>query len=52
MNITQEVNMTFIHNLAIHLYSKTVCYMWVLTVQMPALEDKKNLIISINLGKK
>jgi len=30
MNITQEVNMTFTHNLAIHLYSKTVCYIWVL----------------------
>jgi len=30
MNITQAVNMTFLHNLTIHLYPKIVCYIWVL----------------------
>jgi len=52
MNITQEVNMTFIHNLAIHIYSKTVCYIWVLDCTNACPWRSKNLIISINLRKK
>jgi len=41
MNITQEVNMTFIHNLTIHFYSKTLCYIWVLDSTNVPLKIKK-----------
>ena len=42
MNITQEVNMTFTHNLAIHLYSKKiVLYMGVRLYKHLPLKIKK-----------